>query len=217
MSTEGQGNQEAPLGQKVYDWLLGLSPEERREQEQTRNQERREQERREQELTSKLGPLVGLTCDEALEQATLYITSRGASVAYKTDNSVSFVRSKGVNPVAFLFLLLLFIVPAIIYAAIMSGAKEHFTITATPAPGGCRLRFGGDYGAGSAEYGRWLRKAPGPNPSITYPKDTGGLQEEGDAPLDIPTQIRKLAELRDAGILSEEEFQTKKRDLLDRL
>ena len=34
---------------------------------------------------------------------------------------------------------------------------------------------------------------------------------------DIPEQIRKLAELRDAGVLSTEEFETKKRDLLDRM
>jgi Short C-terminal domain len=198
--TEGQSNQEAPLGQKVYDWLLGISPEERREH----------------ELTRKQGPLVGLTCNEALEQANLYITSRGASVAYKTDNSVSFVRSKGVNPAAFLILLLLFIVPAIIYAAIMSGAKEHFTITVTPAPGGCRVRFGGEGGGGFASYRRWLKNAPTPNPTITYPKISGRLQEE-DVPRDIPTQIQKLAELHDAGVLTEEEFQTKKRDLLDRM
>jgi hypothetical protein len=35
--------------------------------------------------------------------------------------------------------------------------------------------------------------------------------------LDIPTQIQKLAELRDLGAITEEEFQSKKRDLLDRM
>jgi hypothetical protein len=33
----------------------------------------------------------------------------------------------------------------------------------------------------------------------------------------IPEQIQKLAELRDAGILSEEEFTAKKADLLSRM
>lgn len=37
------------------------------------------------------------------------------------------------------------------------------------------------------------------------------------APPDIPEQIRKLAELRDAGVLNEDEFETKKKDLLDRM
>lgn len=36
-------------------------------------------------------------------------------------------------------------------------------------------------------------------------------------PPDWPDQIRKLAELRDAGLLSEEEFSTKKQKLLDKI
>lgn len=34
---------------------------------------------------------------------------------------------------------------------------------------------------------------------------------------DIPTQIKKLAELKEAGILSESEFETKKQELLGRM
>jgi len=34
---------------------------------------------------------------------------------------------------------------------------------------------------------------------------------------DIPDQIRKLAELRDAGAITEEEFKEKKKDLLERM
>jgi Bacterial PH domain/Short C-terminal domain len=41
-------------------------------------------------------------------------------------------------------------------------------------------------------------------------------QSEQQAP-DIPDQIRKLGELRDAGMLSEEEFEAKKADLLSRM
>jgi hypothetical protein len=40
---------------------------------------------------------------------------------------------------------------------------------------------------------------------------------EGSATTDIPEQIRKLGELRDAGVLTEEEFEAKKKDLLDRM
>lgn len=35
--------------------------------------------------------------------------------------------------------------------------------------------------------------------------------------LDIPAQIRKLAKLRNAGLITEEEFEVKKRNLLDRM
>lgn len=34
---------------------------------------------------------------------------------------------------------------------------------------------------------------------------------------DIPEQIKKLAELRDQGVISVEEFEAKKTDLLDRM
>ncbi len=34
---------------------------------------------------------------------------------------------------------------------------------------------------------------------------------------DIPAQLRKLGELRDAGVLTEDEFEAKKKDLLDRM
>jgi hypothetical protein len=44
------------------------------------------------------------------------------------------------------------------------------------------------------------------------PTPTGGA-----ASTDIPEQIRKLGELRDAGVLTEEEFEAKKKDLLDRM
>ena len=39
----------------------------------------------------------------------------------------------------------------------------------------------------------------------------------GNQAVDIPDQIRKVAELREAGTLTEEEFQSKKRSLLERL
>jgi hypothetical protein len=41
--------------------------------------------------------------------------------------------------------------------------------------------------------------------------------DAGSAEPDIADQIRKLADLRDAGILSSEEFEVKKTDLLSRM
>ncbi len=53
------------------------------------------------------------------------------------------------------------------------------------------------------------------------PAEIEGAQEEPSAAppsqTDILEQIRKLDELRDAGVLSEEGFEAKKRELLDRL
>jgi hypothetical protein len=43
----------------------------------------------------------------------------------------------------------------------------------------------------------------------------GGANES--VPLDIPDQIRKLAELRDSGAITNDEFELKKAELLDRM
>lgn len=42
-------------------------------------------------------------------------------------------------------------------------------------------------------------------------------RKEADAAPSIPQQIQQLAELRDSGVLSDEEFEVKKQDLLDRM
>jgi Short C-terminal domain len=218
MPTE-EGNRETTTGQKVWDWLLGEPREVQAEREPsvwdslTGDSPEKRQER---QLTKTQGYLVGLACKEALDQAAVHLTREGASITNRSDNSISFTYRKPANALVFIILLCLFIVPAIIYAFI-GGGRVHFTLTATPAPGGCRLLFGGEYGAGYNEFRRWLKNAPAPNPAITHPKVSGPLQEEGDSHTDVPTQIQKLAELHDTEVLTEEEFQTKKRDLLDRM
>ncbi|MCH5348403.1 MAG: SHOCT domain-containing protein [Oscillospiraceae bacterium] len=58
------------------------------------------------------------------------------------------------------------------------------------------------------------------NNTLQEPDSTEIFQKPNpktDHDLDIPEQIEKLAELKDKGILSEEEFQTKKTELLSRL
>lgn len=56
---------------------------------------------------------------------------------------------------------------------------------------------------------------------INEVKSRIGKKEETEPPkeieLDIPSQIKKLAELKDQGILSEEEFESKKKELLAKL
>ncbi len=58
-----------------------------------------------------------------------------------------------------------------------------------------------------------LTPPPAYAPPVTLP-GTGPSKPSGE---DIPSQIEKLAALRDSGILTEEEFQTKKAELLSRM
>ena len=55
-----------------------------------------------------------------------------------------------------------------------------------------------------------------PVAASAYPEVPGG-EEPAGSPVDIPDQILKLYELVELGILSEAEFEAKKRDLLGRL
>ena len=76
--------------------------------------------------------------------------------------------------------------------------------------------------------------SPNPSPSVDFKKNQGEelkafvkrvmeLRAQAKTPrsqqptLSIPEQIKQLAELRDQGILSQEEFQAKKNDLLSRM
>jgi len=56
---------------------------------------------------------------------------------------------------------------------------------------------------------------------VSEVKNRIGKKEEAEAisepVVDIPTQIKKLSELKDQGILTEEEFETKKKELLDKI
>ena len=60
-----------------------------------------------------------------------------------------------------------------------------------------------------ADFINYVRSRMGKNPSI---KKTNPVDAQ-----DIPTQIEKLAQLVDSGILSQEEFQAKKAELLARM
>jgi len=81
-------------------------------------------------------------------------------------------------------LLLLFLLPGILYW--MAASRDvNFSITATPADGGCRLLFGGEYGAGFNEFRHWVRSLP-------KPEGAGRAAE-------VPVSARAGALVRNAG------------------
>jgi hypothetical protein len=59
---------------------------------------------------------------------------------------------------------------------------------------------------------KYLKKNPAP-----IPDDLPAPPANADAADDIPAQIKKLSDLKDSGILTDEEFETKKKELLDRM
>jgi Short C-terminal domain len=174
---------------------------------------------RRRNLLQRQPPLVGLSSKAALDDAVSHMARIGANVTARTETSVSFAYRKGPNPLYLIPLLLLLLLPGILYWMAAS-RNVNFTITATPETGGCRVLFNGEYGAGYGEYQRWLKTLPGADQTLSGEEEevqeSPALADESHS-ADIPAQIQRLAGLRDAGILTNEEFEAKKRELLDRL
>jgi hypothetical protein len=67
-------------------------------------------------------------------------------------------------------------------------------------------------------------RAESPRPDRQSAADTETIEVSGPPPLpegrsgdaDVPELMRKLAELKDAGVITDEEFEAKEADLLDR-
>lgn len=82
---------------------------------------------------------------------------------------------------------------------------------------GATLRF---FASGNEVHLKWIKGDVAPLASAVKQRMKGGtpsppVQQPQQQEPDVADQIRKLAELRDAGILTEEEFTAKKRQLLE--
>jgi hypothetical protein len=129
-----------------------------------------------------------------------------------------------------IILLIILLLPALFYSQV-AGKQVYSTLTATPEPWGSRIRISGNRASGRDKLYEWVKTLPDPktdthseesaSPRTPRNRDVdkgGGESTQQNQPnSDIPDQIRKLAELRDAGVISAEEFEAKKAQLLDRM
>lgn len=90
------------------------------------------------------------------------------------------------------------------------------SVTATPeTPHTTRLSLTADKQEWGETLANWIQRELVEN-NAAAPVTVEGAQQEPVAN-NVPEQIKKLAELRDSGAITEEEFQAKKKDLLDRI
>ena len=124
----------------------------------------------------------------------------------------------------FNFVILLFLtIPMFIYFMV-GGKHVQSTLTAISLPSGSRLSISGESPVGHELLREWLNTLPkipsfGSQPHEYTGQQYSATEKDGYdlAALGIPEKIRKLAELRDSGILSDEEFKAKKSQLLDQM
>ena len=98
----------------------------------------------------------------------------------------------------------------------VAGKTRRITVAAYPQGSGSRVVIGSDSRTDIAHLRQWL-KAPRAS-DVVLPI----AQEEHDA-LEAPAsagmaaRLQELTDLKDAGLITQEEYETKRKDLLDRM
>ena len=128
------------------------------------------------------------------------------------------------------FIWFLLVGPRVVAQVVVTGEPkgEAATRLAVTSEG----KYGGDKSEYTEPVEAWIRHAliegraavavealpqPTPAPDLFSQVRDKLTPQQPTPSRDVPDQIRKLAELRDAGAISTEEFEAKKRDLLDRM
>lgn len=151
---------------------------------------------------------VALSPRAVLDRAVEAATRAGHVLEARSENSLTFVRREKPSSWAAIFLLLFFLLPGILY--LMFGSKlVRATFAVFPGEGGgSRMVIGGDDGYMVARLTDWAR---------TLRSEPAGEESAAEIATNPLDQIRRLAELRDAGLVTPEEFEAKRKDLLNRM
>ena len=120
----------------------------------------------------------------------------------------------------------------VVYKGKLQGTREEYALSSEEGPAGSQKKEQGylekvlnkvqqkRQGGGRKSSDSAVDKAIEKAQELGLTDKLAQLQRElGEKkrPEDIPDQIRKLAELRDAGAITDEEFEEKKKDLLQRM
>jgi hypothetical protein len=101
---------------------------------------------------------VGGTPEDAINEATTYMVSRGFALSHKSDNSATFTRPKKPNNDIGCLLLLLGIIPGLLYIGLFKGTATT-TVLATNGPAGTQLVISGDDANAGYTLRDWAKEA----------------------------------------------------------
>jgi hypothetical protein len=167
--------------------------------------------RREQEI----GIEVSLPPAYVLARVVEHMTRQGWGVSNQSQNSVTFARDEGADACIGCVLMLVFIVPGLLYL-LLANRTARLTVAAYPHEEGARVIVGGEGmgGEGPGALTDWVKRL------AEEPSDLPPALEESKThqdPRTLGETLRELAELKEAGLITPEEFEAKKRDLLDKM
>ena len=160
---------------------------------------------------------IGLSPSEALDRAVENMTPRGCGLENRIDNTGTFARHQRADTATGCVLMLFFLLPGILYLALAS-KTVRLTVAAYPEERGSRLVIGGDDWTMIRATEQWARSLPDPSewrPGPLAPEPT--YAESASSAPTLPQRLRELAESKDAGLITQEEYEAKKKELLDRM
>jgi hypothetical protein len=144
------------------------------------------------------------------------MTREGWALQNRTDTSASFAQDQGADACAGCALMLLFLLPGILYL-LLANRTARITAAAYPHEGGSRLVIGGDDPATRNRLAQWARELREGDLQTTEELPPSEQPSHAINAPTLATRLRELSEARDAGLITEEEFEAKKKDLLDRM
>ena len=159
----------------------------------------------------------GLPPSEALEQAVEHMTQRGGALENRTHNTVTFTRYQGADVTTGILLMFVFILPGILYLA-LGGKTVRLSIAVYPQEEGSRLVIGGDDWPMIRTAEQWAISLPSSGEWESGPLAQEPMYVEPQPRVpSLSEKLGELAESKDAGLITQEEYETKKKDLLDRM
>lgn len=168
----------------------------------------------EAQITRARGYEVSLSPDGALSEAIEVMARRGYPLQSRTENTVTFERSAQPDACLGCFLAILFLLPALIYMLAVAGKTVRTTLAAYPSEGGgSRLVVGGDDGQGVRELIQWAESLP--VETEEEPPELPPVEPSGERTL--ASKLRELTELKEAGLITPDEFEAKRKELLDKM
>ncbi len=164
------------------------------------------------EREQRIGLEVPASPQVILDAAVERMTRQGWSVQHRSETTASFSRDEGADSCLGCLLLLFFILPGILYL-VLANTTTRTTVAAYPHEGGSRVVIGGDNFAVAGNLVEHLRGLSEPTLNATEIP----AEESPPSQSSIAEKLRELSEARGAGLITPEEFEAKKRDLLDRM
>jgi hypothetical protein len=156
-----------------------------------------------------------------LERAVERMTREGWSLQNRDETTASFARDQGAEACLGCILMLFFLLPGILYL-LLANKTARITLAVYPHEGGSRLVVGGDDPVTRNQLIEWARSLRDEEPQLLLESPSVSPEQQTveystRTPTTLAEKLRELAELREAGLITEEEFEVKKKDLLDRM